>query len=74
MQVRLFSTDDVDMFLICVYGLQARGIQNPNAMVGMLVFMGGLCQFLAGIMEFVNKNPVCPTTLRSMSLIKADKL
>ena len=47
------------MFLICVYGLNARGIQNPNIMVGMLVFFGGICQVFAGLMEFVTGNTVC---------------
>lgn len=47
------------MFLICVYGLNARGIQNPNIMVGMLVFFGGICQVFAGLMEFLTGNTVC---------------
>lgn len=43
-----------------MFGLQARGVQNPNVMVGMLMFFGGLCQFLAGVMEFVARNTVSP--------------
>lgn len=46
------------MFLICVYGLNARDIQNPNIMVGMLVFFGGICQVFAGLMEFITGNTV----------------
>lgn len=47
-----------DIFLISVYGLHARGIQSPNAMIGMLVFFGGVCQYIAGIMEFITGNTV----------------
>ncbi|KAL2865978.1 acetate uptake transporter family protein [Aspergillus lucknowensis] len=54
-----------DMFLISVYGLHARGIQSPNVMVGMLVFFGGICQFLAGIMEFVTGNTFGATVFSS---------
>lgn len=50
--------DSTDIFLISVYGLHARGIQSPNAMIGMLVFFGGTCQFIAGIMEFITGNTV----------------
>ncbi|KAL4866630.1 hypothetical protein BDV12DRAFT_198980 [Aspergillus spectabilis] len=54
-----------DIFLISVYGLHARGIQSPNVMVGMLVFFGGICQFLAGIMEFVTGNTFGATVFSS---------
>ncbi|OJI96961.1 hypothetical protein ASPVEDRAFT_158880 [Aspergillus versicolor CBS 583.65] len=36
-----------------MFGIGARGIQTPNAMIGVLLFFGGTSQFLAGIMEFV---------------------
>jgi hypothetical protein len=52
-------TDWLDMFLICSFGLHARGISSPNAMMGVLVFFGGIGQFLVGIMEFVAGNTVC---------------
>ncbi|KAL4906953.1 hypothetical protein BDW74DRAFT_176550 [Aspergillus multicolor] len=54
-----------DIFLISVYGLHARGIQSPNVMVSMLVFFGGVCQFLAGIMEFVTGNTFGATVFSS---------
>ncbi|KAL2830446.1 GPR1/FUN34/yaaH family-domain-containing protein [Aspergillus pseudoustus] len=54
-----------DIFLISVYGLHARGIQSPNVMIGMLVFFGGVCQFLAGIMEFVTGNTFGATVFSS---------
>ncbi|GAM36360.1 hypothetical protein TCE0_018r05391 [Talaromyces pinophilus] len=53
------------IFLISVYGLHARGIQSPNAMVGMLVFLGGICQFIAGIMEFITGNTFGATVFSS---------
>ncbi|KAL4799452.1 GPR1/FUN34/yaaH family-domain-containing protein [Aspergillus venezuelensis] len=55
----------LDIFLISIYGLYARGIQSPNVMVGMLVFFGGVCQFLAGIMEFVTGNTFGATVFTS---------
>lgn len=30
----------------------------PNVLVGVLIFFGGICQFLAGIMEFISGNTV----------------
>jgi succinate-acetate transporter protein len=51
-------TDVVAIFVISVFGLQARGVQSPNVMVGVLLFFGGLSQFVAGIMEFVTGNTV----------------
>jgi succinate-acetate transporter protein len=44
------------MFLICMYGLHARGVPNSNMLVAVIVFFGGVCQFLAGIMEFIAGN------------------
>ena len=46
------------MFLISVMGLHARSITVPNILIGVLVFFGGVCQFLAGIMEFMTGNTV----------------
>lgn len=44
------------MFLISSFGVQARGIQIPNVMIAVLIFFGGVCQYLVGIMEFVSGN------------------
>lgn len=41
-----------------MYGLHAKSIATPNVMVGVLVFYGGVCQFIAGIMEFITGNTV----------------
>jgi succinate-acetate transporter protein len=48
----------IGIFLISIYGVNARGIMVPNVLVGVLVFFGGICQFLAGIMEFISGNTV----------------
>jgi succinate-acetate transporter protein len=44
--------------LISSYGVNVRGIATPNVLVGVLVFFGGLCQIISGIMEFVSGNTV----------------
>ncbi|KAL7901877.1 GPR1/FUN34/yaaH family domain-containing protein [Trichoderma sp. TUCIM 5745] len=44
------------IFIFSLYGVHARGIGKPNLVVGMLIFYGGICQFLAGIMEFIAGN------------------
>ncbi|KAJ5758783.1 hypothetical protein N7520_005939 [Penicillium odoratum] len=54
-----------DIFLICVFGLQARGVTAPNVMVGCLVFYGGVGQFIAGIMEFITGNTFGATVFTS---------
>ncbi|KAL4937851.1 hypothetical protein BDV06DRAFT_232282 [Aspergillus oleicola] len=46
-------------------GLISFASGNPNVMVGMLVFFGGVCQFLAGIMEFVTGNTFGATVFTS---------
>ena len=45
-----------DIFLISIYGVHARGIVQPNVMIGVLMFFGGVCQFISGIMEFAAGN------------------
>lgn len=47
------------VFLISILGVHAQNIQTPNVLVGVLLFFGGLCQFIAGIMEFMTGNTVC---------------
>lgn len=46
------------VFLISIFGLQTRGIQEPNIIVGVLLFFTGFCQYISGIMEFVAGNTV----------------
>jgi succinate-acetate transporter protein len=44
------------IFLISSFGVHARGVQTPNVMISVLIFFGGICQYLVGIMEFVTGN------------------
>lgn len=53
------------MFLICSFGVQARGIHTPNVMIAVLIFFGGVCQYLVGIMEFVSGNTFGATVFAS---------
>lgn len=46
------------IFLISIYGIKVRGVATPNVLIGVLIFFGGVCQFIAGIMEFVSGNTV----------------
>lgn len=59
------TDENSGIFLISMYGVQARGINTPNVLVGVLIFFGGVCQFIAGIMEFVAGNTVSITPPRS---------
>jgi len=54
-----------DMFLISIFGVQVRGVVTPNAMIGVLIFFGGTCQFISGIMEFVSGNTFGATVFSS---------
>lgn len=45
-----------DIFLISSFGVQARGVQTPNLMISVLIFFGGISQYIVGIMEFVSGN------------------
>jgi len=53
------------IFLISIYGVNARGVATPNVLVGVIVFFGGVCQFIAGLMEFVSGNTFGATVFSS---------
>ena len=53
------------MFLICCFGVHARGVQTPNVMISVLIFFGGVGQYLVGIMEFVSGNTFGATVFTS---------
>lgn len=53
------------IFLISCYGVSARDVTTPNILIGVLIFFGGICQFLAGIMEFVAGNTFGATVFPS---------
>ncbi|KAB8238955.1 acetate uptake transporter family protein [Aspergillus alliaceus] len=43
------------IFLISIMGLHARSITTPNILIGVLMF-SGVCQFIAGVIEFLSGN------------------
>lgn len=43
-------------FVLSLYNVGARGIEKPNAVVGLAVGYGGTAQFIAGIWEFAAGN------------------
>jgi len=51
----LFSFASTTLIL-SLYNLQTRGITQPNVVVGMAIFCGGLAQLLAGMWEFPRGN------------------
>ena len=53
------------IFLISSFGVHARGIQTPNVMISVLIFFGGICQYIVGIMEFVSGNTFGATVFSS---------
>lgn len=53
------------MFLISSFGIHARGIQTPNVLISVLIFFGGICQYLVGIFEFVSGNTFGATVFTS---------
>jgi succinate-acetate transporter protein len=46
------------MFLISIFGVKVRGVATPNVLIAVIIFFGGVCQFIAGIMEFISGNTV----------------
>lgn len=53
------------VFLVSLTGVGTRGVEEPNIIITTMIFFGGICQYIAGIMEFVSGNTVStqnPTT------------
>jgi hypothetical protein len=46
------------MLLISLFGVHTRGVPVNNMMMGVLIFMGGVCQLFAGVGQFVAGNIV----------------
>ncbi|KAK9427541.1 GPR1/FUN34/yaaH family-domain-containing protein, partial [Lipomyces doorenjongii] len=57
------------VFLFSLLGVHARGIQSQNIIVGVMMFFGGLCQFISGIMEFVAGNTFGATLFLSFAAL-----
>ncbi|CRG92433.1 hypothetical protein PISL3812_09492 [Talaromyces islandicus] len=53
------------IFLISIFGVQARGLTTPNLLISVLIFFGGVCQFIAGIAEIVAGNTFGATVFPS---------
>ncbi|KAJ9609123.1 hypothetical protein H2200_006894 [Cladophialophora chaetospira] len=53
------------IFLISAYGVHARNIHTPNVLVAMIIFFGGVCQYISGIMEFISGNTFGATVFSS---------
>lgn len=51
------------VFLVSLTGIGTRGVEAPNIIITTMIFFGGICQYIAGIMEFVTGNTVSPTSL-----------
>jgi succinate-acetate transporter protein len=52
-------------FMLSLYNMNARGIHEPNVVVGMAIFCGGLAQLLAGMWEFPRGNMFAATAFTS---------
>jgi len=52
-------------FILSLFNLNARGIGEPNVVVGMAIFCGGLAQLLAGMWEFPRGNMFAATAFTS---------
>jgi len=52
-------------FMLSMYNVQVRGIKEPNVVVGMAIFCGGLAQLLAGMWEFCRMNMFAATAFTS---------
>ncbi len=46
------------MFMLSLMNLHPRGVLEPNIIISTMIFFGGLCQYISGIMEFVAGNTV----------------
>jgi len=60
----LFSFASTTLIL-SLYNLQTRGITQPNVVVGMAIFCGGLAQLLAGMWDFPRGNVFGATAFTS---------
>ncbi|KAF8165912.1 Gpr1 family protein [Crassisporium funariophilum] len=52
-------------FMLSMFNVNTRGIHNPNVVVGMALFTGGLLQFIAGMWEFPRGNLWAATAFSS---------
>ena len=60
------------VFLVSLTGMGTRGVEAPNIIITTMIFFGGVCQYIAGIMEFVTGNTVSPTSASPASVRDTD--
>ena len=48
------------IFLVSLAGMGTRGVEAPNIIITSMIFFGGICQYIAGIMAFVTGDTVSP--------------
>jgi len=53
------------IFFISCIGVGARGIHTSNMLIAVMIFYGGVCQFIVGIMEFISGNTFGATVFSS---------
>ncbi|MCJ1461193.1 hypothetical protein MMC28_011575 [Mycoblastus sanguinarius] len=49
------------VFLVSLTGMGTRGVEAPNIIITTMIFFGGICQYIAGIMEFFTGNTLGAT-------------
>lgn len=59
------------IFLISAYGVHVQGIHTSNMLISVLIFFGGVCQFICGIMEFVAGNTVSTVSCKERLLFSS---
>ena len=67
-----FLSFATSVFLVSLTGMGTRGVEAPNIIITTMIFFGGVCQYVAGIMEFVTGNTVSPTSASPVSMRDAD--
>ena len=61
-------------FLVSITGMGTRGVETPNIIITTLIFFGGVCQYIACIMEFCSGNTVRSTLRTLQSLLTMNSL
>ena len=46
------------LMLISLFGVGSRGVTTPNIIFGPMIFFGGICQYISGLMEYICGNTV----------------
>ena len=70
------------VFLLSLAGMGTRGVEAPNIIITSMIFFGGICQYIAGIMAFVTGDTVSPfmaplllcAMLMTRSIARSDSL